>query len=345
MDVMTLTEIQVIDLFFRFATVGFLGLLIVFLVYKHERFPAAKVALTICIIGYILLTGPIENNHYGGLRHVLLLLTDLTPFVSLWFICDQLNNNFKLSEVSKWILTPLMLWILGLVYFFLVLGGRGILHDLNHGLGIVVLLTVIYLCLSEYFDDLDNQRRNTRLLLVAFCSFYMTGLVSIEFVYQSIRDTWQFSLFNAIIVFALGGFIAKNIMFNTKSMGIKNKLTSDKIKLEAFDQVQLSALTDLMNKEAFLQSELSIGKLAEQLTVPTHHLRQLINQQLGFSNFSQYLNSYRIPWVCEQLKDTSKKHLPILTLALEAGFGSIAPFNRAFKAQMGQTPKQYRDQF
>ena len=100
-----------------------------------------------------------------------------------------------------------------------------------------------------------------------------------------------------------------------------------------------------MEQDFFLEPELTIGKLSDQLDIPAHQLRELINQQLGFSNFSHFLNSYRIPWVCEQLQATSKRSLPILTLALEAGYGSIAPFNRAFKAQMGQTPKKYRDQF
>ncbi len=34
--------------------------------------------------------------------------------------------------------------------------------------------------------------------------------------------------------------------------------------------------------------------------------------------------------------------MPILTIALDAGFGSIGPFNRAFKAHTGLTPTEYR---
>ena len=36
------------------------------------------------------------------------------------------------------------------------------------------------------------------------------------------------------------------------------------------------------------------------------------------------------------------EELPILTIALEAGYGSIGPFNRAFKQRMGMTPTEYR---
>ena len=49
--------------------------------------------------------------------------------------------------------------------------------------------------------------------------------------------------------------------------------------------------------------------------------------------------------ICEQLADPALKKMPILTLALDMGFGSIASFNRAFKQQMQTTPSNYRDQF
>jgi AraC-like DNA-binding protein len=34
--------------------------------------------------------------------------------------------------------------------------------------------------------------------------------------------------------------------------------------------------------------------------------------------------------------------VPILTIALDAGFQSIDRFNRAFKAHTGQTPSEFR---
>lgn len=338
-----LTGIQVIDLFFRFSAVGQLFVLIVFLTKKYKTFPAPQVSIVIAIVGYILLTAPIENQHYGGLRNVLLLITDLTPFAALWYVASQLNNNFKLVNVPKVILVPTTLWVLSLVYFFLVLGGRGLFHDFNHAVGIGVLITTIYLCLSEYIDDLDNRRRNARLLMVTFCSFYMLTLVMFEFFDKSIRDSWQFSVTNSFMIFALVLFACQKIIFNI-DIKVEQKKPSKQIAKKAVTS-ELNALNELMKKEVFLEQELSIGKLAEMLNLPSHQLRLIINQQLQFSNFSHYLNSYRIPWVCRQLEDPSKKSLPILTLALEAGYGSIAPFNRAFKAQLGVTPKQYRDQF
>ena len=34
--------------------------------------------------------------------------------------------------------------------------------------------------------------------------------------------------------------------------------------------------------------------------------------------------------------------IPVLTIALDAGFASITPFNRAFKADTGLTPTEFR---
>ena len=40
--------------------------------------------------------------------------------------------------------------------------------------------------------------------------------------------------------------------------------------------------------------------------------------------------------------DPGQKEVPVLTIALDAGFQSIGPFNRAFKAATGLTPTEFR---
>ncbi|HBL92121.1 MAG TPA: AraC family transcriptional regulator, partial [Hyphomonas sp.] len=35
---------------------------------------------------------------------------------------------------------------------------------------------------------------------------------------------------------------------------------------------------------------------------------------------------------------------PILSIAMDCGFGSLGPFNRSFKAMTGLTPSAYRRQ-
>ena len=68
----------------------------------------------------------------------------------------------------------------------------------------------------------------------------------------------------------------------------------------------------------------------------------MINRQLGHRNFAQYLNSWRLAEVKAALADPAQRAVPILTIALDAGFGSLGPFNRAFRDAEGCTPSAYR---
>ena len=79
----------------------------------------------------------------------------------------------------------------------------------------------------------------------------------------------------------------------------------------------------------------------ENFDIPEYRLRHLINRQLGHRNFSTFVNGYRLAEAEAALGDPGQAEVPILTIALDAGFGSMGPFNRAFKAQTGLTPTEY----
>jgi len=63
---------------------------------------------------------------------------------------------------------------------------------------------------------------------------------------------------------------------------------------------------------------------------------------MGFRNFSAFLNSYRLKDVVEAFSDPEQAGTPILTIALNAGFQSIATFNRAFRHAYESTPREFR---
>jgi AraC-like DNA-binding protein len=82
--------------------------------------------------------------------------------------------------------------------------------------------------------------------------------------------------------------------------------------------------------------------LAQRLGVAEYRLRRLINRRLGHRNFTEFLNTYRLAEARAALADPAQARVPVLTIALDAGFQSIGPFNRAFKAATGETPTEYR---
>ena len=102
-------------------------------------------------------------------------------------------------------------------------------------------------------------------------------------------------------------------------------------------------LAQLMGEErAYRDEDLGIAWLATRLAVPEYRLRRLINQHLGHRNFSAYVNQYRLAEAMRALADPAQSDRPVLTIALDAGFQSIGPFNRAFKSRTGLTPTEFR---
>ena len=357
----SLQPIEILDLFIRFATCGMLFFLAAYLCKKNYTITTwPSLALIVCISAYVLLTTPIPNRDYGWLRQPLLLATDLTSLAILWFSQAVLAPKSLSSNLAKRIYVPIFMWCLFLTGFFLFTPGRGIIHDLSHLVGLIVLMIVLIRAALGYWDDLVDRRRNMRLILILGCSTYMTILTLFEFVFLDVKDTTMFSISNASSILALSFYIAAKVIFNDNNrIEVSNKPTvNEKDCSDAIEQLivkqderltaqqkELDKLNGLMEQGLFKEQELTVKRLAQKMELPEHQLRVLINQELGFTNFSHYLNSYRIPSVCEQLKQVDQKQIPILTIALDTGYGSIASFNRAFKQQMAMTPTQYRDQF
>ena len=112
---------------------------------------------------------------------------------------------------------------------------------------------------------------------------------------------------------------------------------------DANDQKLVDALMRLMGDERIYRHDnITIGTLATKLGIPEYRLRRLINQRLGYRNFNVFLNNHRIEEAKAALSDPTQAEVPVITIAMDAGFQSLGPFNRAFKATTGVTPTEYR---
>ncbi|MFO1337636.1 MAG: helix-turn-helix domain-containing protein [Burkholderiaceae bacterium] len=114
---------------------------------------------------------------------------------------------------------------------------------------------------------------------------------------------------------------------------------------EAADQALADALGRLMAEQRVYREEgLTVATLAQRLAVPEYRLRRVTNQRMGHRHFNAYLNGHRPAEARAALADPARRAVPVLTIALDAGFQSIGPFNRAFKAATGLTPTEFRQQ-
>lgn len=98
----------------------------------------------------------------------------------------------------------------------------------------------------------------------------------------------------------------------------------------------------LREEEIHVSPNLKVADLARRLGEPDYKVTRCVTASLGFSNFNRMLNAHRIERARGMLADPALRDRSILLIALECGFGSIGPFNRAFKAAVGMTPRAFR---
>lgn len=91
----------------------------------------------------------------------------------------------------------------------------------------------------------------------------------------------------------------------------------------------------------YLNTELTMPLLAEQLKISPHHLSQVINEQYRL-NFSDFINQHRIEEMKSRLSDPAYHHIKIEQIAFDTGFNSKSTFQAAFKKFTGTTPSTYR---
>ena len=98
----------------------------------------------------------------------------------------------------------------------------------------------------------------------------------------------------------------------------------------------------LTSERLYLDPELKVAGLARRLREPVYRISRAITAGLGEPNFNRLVNRYRIEHAMTQLHAPDSADLSILEIALDSGFASIGPFNRAFKEMTGQTPRAFR---
>lgn len=101
-------------------------------------------------------------------------------------------------------------------------------------------------------------------------------------------------------------------------------------------------LEAMADKKPYLNSDLTLPELADQLSMSPHNLSEIINTELD-QNFYDFVNGYRVDEVKARLTDPRQRGVPLLSLALDCGFNSKSSFNAAFKKRAGMTPSQYRE--
>jgi TolB-like protein/AraC-like DNA-binding protein len=93
-------------------------------------------------------------------------------------------------------------------------------------------------------------------------------------------------------------------------------------------------------EELYLDTDLSLKKLADHIGLHANKLSWLLNEHVG-KNFNEYVNSYRLEAFKTKALSPDYQHITLLGLAYESGFNSKSVFNQFFKESTGTTPRQW----
>jgi len=224
--------------------------------------------------------------------------------------------------------------------------GFWLLHNL---VGASLVIHILVLIAAGWRGDLIEQRRRLRATVLFAGAAYalVVLLVQTGEIFVGSAESLAPLGAGALMVIALVSMWAFGRvdpeLFTASAPA--SAPTPEPPSIEGADAVVAAELERLMRVERLYREEgLTIASLAFRLRVPEHRLRHLINQKLGSRNFSAFLNQWRLQDAKFALGDPAQREVPISTIALDAGFASLGPFNRAFKAETGQTPTEFRAQ-
>jgi AraC-like DNA-binding protein len=207
-------------------------------------------------------------------------------------------------------------------------------------------LLALYWATRGWRADLDESRRLLRGMFLAVVGALSIGINVTELYLLGAPAASRAPFDNVVTLAMAAGYVAVVLtVFGFDGRVLErlleraSPLSDPKIDAER----DFSKLTRALDEEkVYLTHGLSIGALAKRLAMPEYRLRALINKRLGYRNFNALLHEYRLREACERLADPAKAHLPILTIALDVGYRSIAPFNQAFRDALQCTPSEYR---
>lgn len=208
----------------------------------------------------------------------------------------------------------------------------------------------------NFKDDLNDRRKRWRLTLGFVVLAYVLGAAFLSLLLSwdsSVRETLRLAEGAVLLVamFALN-LLSINSAFSGSFFGMDSQKaraesdfappsSAEALKAgQSQDEEKILRFVDL--EKSYLEAGLSLEELAKAVGLPQHRVRHVLNQRLGYENFNDFLNHYRVEHAARLFATPEGASAKIFAIAIQSGFSSLAPFNRAFKKRFGVPPSDYR---
>jgi len=304
-----------------------------------------------------LITGSIVEFHSLFWVRLIQFFTPIVFYFSVLFYTNP-SFTFKITD-ARFLLLPAAFLLC------LVMGKLGYVKPFDNLSIILILIQALFYTALSYITIRKHQKKiqqfssNTEEINLNWLEYIIQVVLIVNIIYviyNLFYDPKSLNFFiNAVflsVIYCVGYYSLKqkeiypseekqrqeliSIDEDSDREEVKKKLISD----EELLKIKTSLQVIMEVQKPYLDSELNLIRLAEMLSVSTHHLSYVINTGFG-KNFFQYVNEYRVDYAQKLLKEPNSK-LSILGVAFESGFNSKTSFNTAFKKVTGQTPSEFK---
>ncbi len=336
-------RLTLIDTILRMLAIG--QLLLISIVIGRGRAPRAiRLATALLLFGvasYLTIATPLFRPLHGPLWAVVQLFAQAVPLM-LWVFAHLLfERPIDRRVVIAGLIVLFGCWA-GLLFARLTGWNDGWAIAIVQRLSSLLLAGhAIAIALGERGDDLIEKRRRLRVGFVVVVGALAFIVVALELIF-GVRMGGALAIGQALAILVATSAMGVALLQNDPDLLFDPDRPAPAPSLSPSEHVLSVKVTTAMAGAVHREPGLTIGLLAERLGVPEHRLRSLINQRLGYRNFSAFLNHHRIADAKAWLADPARVDLPVLTIAMDLGYGSLAPFNRAFREDTGQSPSEFR---
>ena len=335
-----------LNIILQVSCVTLLGLAGIFLL-KYSRTTLntwTGISLVVAVICYLVLEAPLIHENKA------LFVIAVTGSISIPVIFFLLTKAiFDDHFVPTWTIS---LWfgVEIVVHYWVYLRdtiaiptwAQQLSYILSQVISIGFVLAGIYTAIRTRQGDLIESRMKFRNVFVLVTA----ALIGITLIVESmpiVKESVDFLqiLQRSSILALTAFFLISN--FEIKS-GFFFKEPAKEKPIAVVEDVALRRKLELLieEKKIYRKEGLTIRELSEMLNEQEYKVRRLINGELGFRNFNDFLNSHRVNEACQILNDPTQNKKTILEIAYSLGYQSIGPFNKAFKEQKETTPTAYR---
>ena len=281
----------------------------------------------------------------------------------IWLLSLKLfDDNFGISQVRVgiWVLagTSLIMRSIGSYYAHYAIELSVFANAVTWVYSQLVLLgfslAAIYVAIEGWRSDLVIERRLERVIFVicvATLLLLMAGNRSV-WVFNAIAEGAGFratplpavvySIYAYFVTVALFLWVFRvvNLSVIRGPVGpVLEKVNDEQFARERELSIQIKAVME--EEKLYHESSLTVPALADYVTSQEYLVRRAINNHMGYRNFSEFLNHYRIRETAQLLVETKE---PITKIGLDVGYTSLSSFYKAFKTKNDVTPKEYRAQ-